>query len=315
MSRQESSNGLHLIKYANILLKGRYSELFMGTFAMVTPLALVLIIPMIFAMLFEVAWILSIGIALFVILVGPMQLGYIKYFNETVDGKQPKLSVVYSELRFTGYSLRGVYIAAILLGLYLVGGLLWLVTAGFMISFFSMSLFFLERFKYPRLTVAMKECAKHMMGNRLAMFAYKLIFYFVYFLLFIVGGLSIALVYTVSLDSLLVAWFTCICCVIIFIFLYSMITLHFHASNQIFFEDLLMYRARMKAKEKREEKKLQEQKEEVASEEKKEPIVEEKKEESKQEEKKEKVEEKKKSPVTKKPATKKVEKTKADKVK
>ena len=245
MSRQESKNGLHLIKYANILLKGRFSALFMGTFAMVTPLALVVIIPMIFALLFQNIWLFTIGIILFSLLVGPMQLGYIKYFNDVVSGNQPKLFTVYSELKFTGHAFRGMFIALILFGMYLVGGLIWLVPAGFAVSFFSMTLFFLEKYKYPRITVAMKECAKHMPGNRLAMFAYKLIFYLVYFMLFIVGGLFLALVHVVSIDNLLIAWIVCVCAVIIFIFMYSFITLYFHASNQIFFEDVLMYRERM----------------------------------------------------------------------
>jgi len=258
MSRQESSNGLHLMKYANILLKGRYSALFMGTFAMVTPLALVVIIPLLLAILFQQIWIFTIGVILFVIFVGPLQLGYIKYFNAVINGDQPKIYMVYSELKINGYTVRGMYIAMILFASYIIGGLLWLITAGFVISFFSMSLFFLERFKYPRMTVAMKECARHMIGNRLAMFAYKLIFYIVYFLLFIVGGLCLALVYIISIDSLLVAWIVCVCSVIIFIFLYTMITLYFHASNQIFFEDILMYREKMDAKEKRQAKKLEE---------------------------------------------------------
>jgi len=251
MSRQESSNGLHLIKYASILLKGRFSSLFMGTFAMVTPLALMVIIPLIFALLFESLWILTIGIILFAIFVGPMQLGYIKYFNEVISGNQPKLYVVYSEIKFTGHAFRGMFIAILLLVMYLIGGLLWLITAGFIISFFSMTLFFLQKFKYPRITVALRECARHMIGNRLAMFSYKLIFYLMYFMLFIVGALCMALVYVISVDSLLIAWIVCVCSVIIFIFLYTMITLYFHSSNEIFFEDLLMYREKMDAKEKR----------------------------------------------------------------
>lgn len=248
MERKESRNGLELIKFGAIRLKGNFSALFMGAFAMVTPLVLVFLVPYLISRFTDITWIMSIGVVLFAILVGPIQMGYIKYFNETIDGKQPKLSRVYSEFKFSSTTLRTIYIALILIVLYIVGGILWIVPAGFAISFFSMTLFFLEKYKYHKLSDAMTDCARQMIGNRLAMFSYKLIFYFVYALLFGIGALCIALIFILASDSMIVSYIVTLCSVIIFIFMYSMVTVYYHSCNQIFFEDTLMYNERKRAK-------------------------------------------------------------------
>lgn len=248
MDRKESRNGLELIKYASIRLKGNFSALFLGALAMVTPLTLVFLVPFIISILTETSWIMSIGIVIFAIFVGPLQMGYIKYFNETIDGKQPKISRVYSQIRFSIFTLRTIYIAMILIILYIIGGILWIVPAGFAISFYSMTLFFLEKYNYERLSGAMNDCAKQMIGNRLAMFSYKLIFYLIYFFVFVVGALCLALVFLLAMDSLIVSWIVAVCSTIVFIFMYTMITVYYHSCNQIFFEDVLKYQERKRTK-------------------------------------------------------------------
>ncbi|MGN0961536.1 MAG: hypothetical protein ACI4PF_04990 [Christensenellales bacterium] len=239
MERKEANNGLQLIKIAGIKLKGNFSALFMGTLAMTTPLILILYMTALMSLLFAISWIIPIGIILFAILIGPLQVGYIKYFNAVLDGKQPRLRMVYSQLRFNIFTLRTIYISTLLLLMYIVGGVLWIVPAGFAVSAYSMTLFFLEKFEYPRLSLAMNECSRKMIGNRLAMFSYKLIFYFVYFLLFMVGLLFVALVYTLSTENLIISWIVAVCSAIVFIFLYTFVTVYYHSSNQIFFEDVL----------------------------------------------------------------------------
>lgn len=244
MDRKESSNVMQLIKFGAIRLRGNFCALFMGAFAMCMPLILAVGVPAILAMLFNELWIFTIGLLLFIIGVGPLQVGYIKFFNATIEGKQPKISMVYSQFKFNVKTLKYIYYAGLLFIMYVVGGVLWLVPAGFAISFYSMVLFFEERFEYARFSDAFRDCSRKMLGNRLAMFSYKLTFYFVYFLLFCVAGLGLGLIYTLSLESLAVAYISAICIMIIFIFLYTLITVYFHSCNQIFFEDTLMYNER-----------------------------------------------------------------------
>lgn len=248
MERKETRNGLELIKFGAIRLKGNFGALFLGSLAMVTPLALVFLVPYLISRFTEIYWIMSIGVALFAILVGPLQMGYIKYFNDTIDGKQPKVSQVYAEFKFSVFTLRTIYIALILMVLYIIGGILWIVPAGFAISFFSMTLFFLEKYKYNKLSDAMTDCARQMVGNRLAMFSYKLIFYFVYALLFGIGALCLGLIFILASDSMLVSYIVTLCSTIVFIFMYAMVTVYYHSCNQIFFEDTLMHNERKRAK-------------------------------------------------------------------
>ena len=248
MERKESRNGLELIKFGAIRLKGNFSALFMGALAMVTPLVLAFLVPYLIARFTDISWIISIGVVLFAIMVGPLQMGYIKYFNATIDGKQPSLSMVYSQFKFSIFTLRTIYIALLLLVLYIVGGILWIVPAGFAVAFFSMVLFFLEKYKYNRLSEALTDCARQMIGNRLAMFSYKLVFYFVYLLIFGVGALCLTLVFLLAEDSMIVSYIVALCSVIVFIFLYTMVTVYYHSCNQIFFEDTLMYNERKRNK-------------------------------------------------------------------
>ena len=239
MDRKECANGLELIRVAAIKLKGNFSTAFMGAFAMTAPLILEVFLGILFAILFNNLAFVTAGILLFVVSVAPLQMGYMKFFNDMLDGKQPRLSVVYSYIRLSAITLRAIYISGLLIIMYLVGGILWLIPAGFAISAFSMTLFFLQKFEHERLSVVMKECCKKMIGNRLAMFSYKLIFYFVYFMLFVVAALFLLLVYNLLPDSLFVSWIVAVCGAIVFIFLYTMVTVYFHSSNQIFFEDVL----------------------------------------------------------------------------
>ena len=253
MERKESANGLQLIKFGSLKLKGHFSSLFIGAFAMVTPLLLVILVPLMLSALIGNYWIFTIGIVVFTIILGPLQMGYIRYFNDTLDGKQPKVRSIYSSFKPSVFTLKVIYATGLLLMMYILGGVLWILPAGFAISFYSMVLFFMDKYKYKRFSEAFNDCSKKMIGNRLAMFSYKLIFYFIYFLLFCVAGLLIGLIYTLAMDSLLISWIVAVCSVIIFIFLYTMVTVYYHSCNQVFFEDCVMYNER-KQEEKRIEK-------------------------------------------------------------
>ena len=240
MERKECANGLQLIKVAAIKLKGHFSAVFIGALAMTTPLILTLFFGILMTSMFGISWVLPVSIVIFAALVAPLQMGYIKYFNNVLDGHQPRISEVYSYItKPRGITLRSIYIACILMVMYLIGGVLWIMPAGFAVSFFSMVLFFLQKFETPRLRTVMMECATKMCGNRLAMFSYKLIFYLVYGMLFVVAGLMLVLIYTLLMDSLIISWLVAVCCAIVFIFLYTFVTVYFHSSNQIFFEDVL----------------------------------------------------------------------------
>ena len=239
MDRKECANGLQLIKVAAIKLRGKFSAVFVGALAMTTPLILFLFIGALMTILFGSGWMLTVGIVLFVVFVGPLQMGYIGYFNNVLDGKQPRVREVYSHIRLDVDTLRMVIIASSLTAMYIIGGVIWMIPAGFAVSFFSMTFFFMHKLDHKRMTVAMRECATKMIGNRLAMFSYKLIFYIVYFMLFVVAGLFMLLIYTLAIENLIISWIVSVCSALVFIFMYTFVTVYFHSCNQIFFEDVL----------------------------------------------------------------------------
>lgn len=239
MERKECANGLQLIRVACIKLRGHFSALFMGALAMTTPLILDMFLGILCSIFMGNMWCFTIALMLFVIFVAPLQMGYIKYFNNVLAGNQPKIREVFSYIRFSFMTLRAIYISGLLMIMYIVGGVLWMVPAGFAVSAFSMVLFFLQKYEYPKLRTAMWQCATKMMGNRLAMFAYKLIFYIVYAMLFAIAALCVGLIYNLFLDSFIVSWIVAMCSAIVFIFMYTFVTVYFHSSNQIFFEDVL----------------------------------------------------------------------------
>ena len=239
MERKECANGLQLIRVACIKLRGHFSALFMGALTMTTPLILDMFLGILCSIFTGSMWPFTIALMLFVVFVAPLQMGYIKYFNNVLAGNQPKLREVFSYIKFSFMTLRAIYISGLLMVMYIVGGVLWMVPAGFAVSAFSMVLFFLQKYEYPKLRTAMWQCATKMMGNRLAMFAYKLIFYIVYAMLFVIAALCVGLIYNLFLDSFIVSWIVAMCSAIVFIFMYTFVTVYFHSSNQIFFEDVL----------------------------------------------------------------------------
>lgn len=248
MERKECANGLQLIRVACIKIKGHFSALFMGALAMTTPLILDMFLGILCSIFLGNWWCFTIALMLFFVFVAPLQMGYIKYFNRVLSGEQPKICEVFSYIRFSFMTLRAIYISGLLFIMYILGGVLWLVPAGFAISAFSMVFFFLQKYEYPKLRTTMWECAKKMMGNRLAMFAYKLVFYIVYAMLFAVAGLCLALIYNLFLESFVVSWIVAMCSAIVFIFMYTFVTVYFHSSNQIFFEDVLSRDEKKRAK-------------------------------------------------------------------
>ena len=247
MDRKECANGLQLIRIASLKLRGHFSAVFMGCLAMTTPLILALVVPMMMALLMDTMWLVTVGLVIFMLLLGPLQVGNIKYYNAVLDGKQPRLRMVYSQFNFSFFTIRTIYITVLLVLMYIIGGAVYILPAGFAVSFFSMIPFFMEKFEYDRLSVAMKDTAKKMMGNRLAMFSYKLIFYLVYFMLFIVCLLIVMLVSSLALDNLIISWVVAVCGIIVFVFLYTFVTVYYHSSNQIFFEDVLTRHEKKKA--------------------------------------------------------------------
>ena len=88
MERKECANGLQLIKIACIKLRGHFSAVFMGALTMTTPLILDMFLGVLCSIFTGSIWPFTMALMLFVVFVAPLQMGYIKYFNNVLAGNQ-----------------------------------------------------------------------------------------------------------------------------------------------------------------------------------------------------------------------------------
>ena len=263
MEREKNKHGLALIGHSVSRLNGKFSQCFVGTFTFVAPLLLVLLGFGVLGLCFQNILLFTIGVLLFAIFFGLLDTGYIKYYRAVLNGENPSLGVIFSEVRFTKHALLLVLLSAILIALYIVGTLLFIITVGFVITFLSMMFFVVEHYEITTFRKSFITSATLMLGNRLHMLAYKLLFFLIYGVLIALGVLCGFLVYSM-LSNIALAVVFAICGVIVFLFLYSLVTVYYHACNETFFEDAIIhktvvdernrkhieeYRAKMAAKE------------------------------------------------------------------
>ena len=87
-----------------------------------------------------------------------------------------------------------------------------------------------------------------MLGNRILMFSYKLLFYLIYGVLITLGVICGFLVYSMMATNLALAIVFGVCGAIVFLFLYTLITVYYHACNETFFEDMIIHKKNVDAK-------------------------------------------------------------------
>ena len=263
MEREKNKHGLALIGHSVGRLNGKFSQCFVGTFTFVAPLLLVLIGFGILGLCCQNILLFTIGVLLFAMFFGMLDTGYIRYYRAVLNGENPSLGVIFSEVRFTKHALLLVLLSTILIALYIVGTLLFIITVGFVITFLSLMFFVVEHYEITTFRKSFITSATLMVGNRLHMLAYKLLFFLIYGVLIALAVLCGFLVYSMLTNVALAVVFA-ICGIIVFLFLYSLVTVYYHACNETFFEDAIIhknvvdernrkhieeYRAKMAAKE------------------------------------------------------------------
>ena len=240
MEREKSKHSLAMIGHSVGRLNGKFSQCFVGTFAFVAPLLIVLIGCAVLGLVFNNVFLFCIGVLIDCIMFGMLDTGYIKYYRAVLNGENPSLAVIFSEVRFTKHALLLVLLSTILMALYMVGTLIMIITVGFVITFLSMMFFVVEHYEITTFRKSFITSATLMVGNRLHMLGYKLLFYLIYGVLIALGFLCGCLVYTMLAQNVALAIVFAICGAIVFLFLYSLITVYYHACNETFFEDALI---------------------------------------------------------------------------
>ena len=218
-----SKNGFDLIGGALHKLHGKGSKAFLGTLIFVFPLALMCMIP-------YAGW----AIALFCW--GVLETGYIRFMRRTMDGENPGFGEIFSEVRTGWFEL---YLGALMIGMFALGSAVILVPGVVLIGYYSLSLFTAEYYHIERVGEAMYQTAVRMDGNKTTMFSFKAIFYLFYFIVLAAAALSAYGVYLLWATSPVLSVCVAALAFLVFVLLWSWITVYHHATSEMFFQEIL----------------------------------------------------------------------------
>ncbi len=237
MTNVVSKNGMDLIKISAGKLKGKFGKAFVGTLVAFAPL-----------LILAIAVPYYIGFALAVLLFGVMQTGYIRFMRALMNGENPSLKVIYSEIK-TGWL--ETFLGTVMIIMFLLGGVLFIVPGVVLYGFFGMSLFVAEKERCASLSVALKSTKDKMNKNIVSMFSYKL-FFWVFYIILIAGVLLGYLgVLALAETNLVLAILVGVVGVLVLIVLYSILNAYYHAANETFFQEVLYYEEKTKQSRKK----------------------------------------------------------------
>lgn len=237
MTNVVSKNGMDLIKISAGKLKGKFGKAFVGTLVAFAPLlVLALAVPY------------YVGFALAVLLFGVMQTGYIRFMRALINGENPSLKVIYSEIK-TGWL--ETFLGTVMIIMFLLGGVLFIVPGVVLYGFFGMALFVAEKERSSSLSAALKSTKDKMNKNIVSMFSYKLFFWIFYLILFAGVLLGYLGVMALADTNLILAILVAVVGVLVLVVLYSILNAYYHAANETFFQEVLYYEEKTKASRKK----------------------------------------------------------------
>ena len=173
------------------------------------------------------------------VIYGPMHVGYTKYCSRLYAGEKPCVLSI-----FKGFASKYVAFFAlfgfILLMLYALGLVLFIFPVLIVIAFFSMTTFYIAKYDYHYLGV-LKTCYVRMRRNRITMMSYKAVFYLLFLMFFVLGGLSGFGVYAISAYSVSAAVVAGVIAGIILLFIFCALVSYYHATNHLQFEEIEVY--------------------------------------------------------------------------
>ena len=258
MEREKNHHGLKLIGHSVGRLNGKFSQCFVGTFTFIAPLLIVLLGFGVLGLCLQKLPLFAIGVMLVALALGPVGTGYIKYYRAVLNGENPSLGVIFSVLlRWEKHTVLLVLNSAILMLFYILGvalidwpivGVVLFMINGFVIAFFSMIFYVMEYYEITTFRKSFYTTAVLMLGNRILMFSYKLLFYLIYGVLIALGVICGFLVYSMVATNLALAIVFGVCGAIVFLFLYTLVTVYYHACNETFFEDMIIHKKNVDAR-------------------------------------------------------------------
>ena len=237
MTNVVSKNGMDLIKISAEKLKGKFGKAFVGTLVAFAPLLILAVVVPYY-----------IGFALSVLLFGVVQTGYIRFMRALMNGENPSLKEIYSEVK-TGWL--ETFLGTVMIVMFLLGGVLFIVPGVILYGYFGMGLFVAEKEKCASLGVALKSTKEKMDKNIMSMYAYKLFFWIFYIIL--IAGVLLGYIGVLALaeTNVVLAVLVGIVGLLVVVVLYSILNAYYHAANETFFQEVLYYEDKKKTTRKK----------------------------------------------------------------
>lgn len=218
---------LSLIKLSASSLKGKWVKGLIGTIAYLAPMLALCLIP-------------YIGWAAAVLVFGFLTVNYIKFFNELLAGGNVKLYTIYAPNKnIATISFLGVIVAMLII----TGFILFIIPGLIFIAYYSMSLFVIEEENSTSVLETMRSCAKKMDGNKVALLSYKVIYYIAYALTSLIFSILYMLLSTIATTYPFLFAMLLIILGIMLLFVFAVITMYLHASNMLFYKEMLKEKA------------------------------------------------------------------------
>lgn len=218
---------LSLIKLSASSLKGKWVKGLIGTIGYLAPMLALCLIP-------------YIGWAAAVLVFGFLTVNYIKFFNELLAGGNVKLYTIYAPNKnIATISFLGVIVAMLII----TGFILFIIPGLIFIAYYSMSLFVIEEENSTSVLETMRSCAKKMDGNKAALLSYKVIYYIAYALTSLIFSILYMLLSTIATTYPFLFAMLLITLGIMLLFVFTVITMYLHASNMLFYKEMLKEKA------------------------------------------------------------------------
>lgn len=222
-----SKNNMDLVKNTGASLKGKFGQAFVGTLVAFGPLVLLsLLVPY------------FIGLAISILLFGVVETGYIRFMREVIAGNRPKLSLIFSEVK-TGWA--ETFIGTCTLLMFILGGVLFIVPGVILYGYYAMSLFVAEKEKINDLKGSLTATRHKMKNNIMTMYSYKLFYWLFYIILFALAVFGYVGIFALADTNIILAILLGIVGVLVFTVVYCIVTMYYHTSNELFFNEMLYY--------------------------------------------------------------------------
>ena len=121
--------------------------------------------------------------------------------------------------------------------MFILGSVLLIVPGLILVAHYSMALFVAEHEHSQTIGAALNETSKKMVRNRTSMFSYKTLFWIFYLVVIVLGILAGVGIGNIWDERTLLAVCLAFLCVVAIIVLWTLITVYYHACNEVFFQE------------------------------------------------------------------------------